>query len=91
MRNLEDFYVKNILGDTKVFIRLKPVIFPENEFTYEGTEVYSKDGQRGIEKHELTYKDILKMYEEGFYTIEKDEFDRAEALASIQMKEVVEE
>ncbi len=84
MRYLEDFYVKNILDDSQVFFKLKPIIFPENEFTYEGTEILTKEGNANIENHELTYHDILQMYEAGFYTIEQEEFERAQALAYAQ-------
>jgi hypothetical protein len=81
---LEDFYVKNVLGDSQIYFRLKPIIFPENEFTYEGTEILTKEGHANIENHELTYRDILRMYEDGFHTIEQEEFERVQALASNQ-------
>ncbi|MDF9797648.1 hypothetical protein OKW21_002911 [Catalinimonas alkaloidigena] len=82
MRHLEDFYVKNTMGDSKIYYRLKPIIFPENEFTYLGTEILTKEGEGNIENHELTYRDILQMYEDGFYTIEREEFERVQAMVS---------
>lgn len=88
MRHLEDFYVKNILGDSKIYFRLKPIIFPENEFTYLGTEILTKEGEANIENHELTYRDILQMYEDGFYTIEREEFERVQALVNTEKEEV---
>lgn len=86
MRNLENFYVKNAQDDKQVYFRLSPVVFPENDFTYDALKVVRRDGQAQLEEHKLTYKDIMKMYEDGFYTIEKHEFERAEALASQELQ-----
>jgi len=82
MRNLENFYVKNVLGETHIYFRLKPIVFPENEFTYEGTEIHRKAGETVVETYNLTYRDILRLYEDGYHTIEREEFERVEAQVS---------
>jgi len=89
MRYLEDFYVKNVLGEVQVFYRLKPIVFPENEFTYLGTEIMTKEGHAYIDNHELTYRDILQMYEDGFHTIDREEFERVQALVDCELEEEV--
>ena len=81
MRDLEKFYVKNTQEGKEVYFRLSPVIYPENDFTYQALKVISDNKNTQMEKHMLTYRDIIKMYEEGYYTIEKHEFEVAEALA----------
>lgn len=84
---MENFYVKNKQDDKQVYFRLSPVIFPENDFTYDALKLVSKEGNIRVEAHKLTYRDIMKMYEEGFYTIERHEFERIEALAKQQLEE----
>jgi len=86
MRKLDNFYVKNKLKDKQVFFRLSPVIIPEDDFTYNAKKITRTEEDAYVHKFKLTYRDILKMYEEGFYTIEKYEFDRAEALAEETMQ-----
>ncbi len=80
---MEDFYVKNTNEKIKVYLKLKPILFPDNEFTFEGTEIVAEEGKWGTETYPLTYQDLLKMYEAGFHTIEKDEFDRVEAMMKL--------
>lgn len=77
---MEDFYVKNTNEKIKVYLKLKPILFPDNEFTFEGTEIVAEEGKWETETYSLTYQDLLKMYEAGFHTIDKDEFDRVEAM-----------
>ncbi|MFP4091839.1 MAG: hypothetical protein ACLFUB_19045 [Cyclobacteriaceae bacterium] len=91
MRNLEDFYVKNEAGQLKVFVRLKPIVFTENDFSYEGTEIFSQAGDWKVETHELSYLDILQMYEAGFHTIEREEYERAEALLKFNQEQPLED
>ena len=90
MRDLKDFYVKNKQAEKRVYFRLTPVMFPENDFTYKATKVVCSEEGTVKEEYQLTYKDILKMYEEGFYTIEKHEFERAEALIRLQTADLKE-
>lgn len=86
MHNLENFYVKNTQDNKQVYFRLSPVIFPKNDFTYDALKVVQKSDHTRIEEHKLTYRDIMKMYEDGFYTIEKYEFERAKASANQQLE-----
>ena len=78
---MEDYYIKNSVGQEKVFLKLKPTSNPHDDFTYEGTEIVAKNGEWAIVTHGLTYLDLRRMYEEGFHTIEKEEFERIEAFA----------
>lgn len=84
MRDLKDFYVKNKQAEKRIYFRLTPVVFPETDFTYKATRVVTSEEGAEKEEYQLTYRDILKMYEEGFYTIEQHEYERAEALVSLQ-------
>jgi hypothetical protein len=86
MRDFKDFYVKNDSGTLKVFVKLKPIVFTEDSFSYEGTEIVADGDDWQTETHELTYLDILRMYEKGFHLIEKEEFERAEAILQIKLK-----
>lgn len=76
---MKDFYVKNTTDTSKVYFKLKPILFSESEFTYEGIEIVAVEGRWEIGKHHLTYHDLLDMYEEGYHTIDQDEYERAEA------------
>lgn len=76
---MKDFYVKNTTDTSKIYVKLKPILFSENEFTYEGVEIVAVEGKWEMDKHNLTYHDLLDMYEEGFHTIDQDEYERAEA------------
>jgi hypothetical protein len=90
MRDLKDFYVKNKQEEKRIYFRLSPVVFPENDFTYKATKVVTSEEGAEKEEYQLTYKDILNMYEEGFYTIEQHEFERAEALSRLQTADLKE-
>jgi len=90
MRDLKDFYVKNKQDEKRIYYRLTPVIFPENDFTYKATKLVTSAHVAKKQEYQLTYKDIRQMYEDGFYTIEQHEFERVEALVSMQAAEVKE-
>lgn len=87
---MENFYVKNTTDKTKIYLKLKPILFPDSEFTYEGTEIITEEGRWETETYPLTYHDLLKMYEAGFHTIEKEEFERAEALLKLNTNKELE-
>lgn len=87
---MENFYVKNTNDKTKIYLKLKPILFPDSEFTYEGTEIIAEEGKWETGTYALTYQDLLKMYEAGFHTIEKEEFERAEALMKISTNQELE-
>lgn len=81
---MEDFYVKNTTANSKVFLKLKPILSAENNFSYEGTEIIAAEGKWETETYPLTYRDLLRMYEAGYHTIERDEYERAEALMKLK-------
>ncbi len=76
---MKDFYVKNTTNTSKIYFKLKPVFLSENEFTYEGVEIVAAEGKLAMDKHDLTYHDLLDMYEKGFHMIDQDEYERVEA------------
>lgn len=87
---MENFYVKNTTESSKIYLRLKPILFPDNKFAYEGTEIVAEEGKWGKETYSLTYQNLMHMYEEGFHTIDKDEFDRIEALMKLSADQPLE-
>jgi hypothetical protein len=90
MRDLKDFYVKNNQDEKRIYYRLTPVIFPEDDFTYKATKLVTSTSIAQKQEYQLTYKDIHQMYEDGFFTIEQYEFERVEALVSMQTADVKE-
>lgn len=76
---MKDFYVKNTTDTSKIYFKLKPVLRSEGECTYEGIEIVAVEGKWEMDRHNLTYQDLLNMYEEGFHMIEQEEYERVEA------------
>ena len=72
---MENIYVKNSEGSQKIYLKIAPLVQPHGEVTYEGTELATHDGQWQADTYGLTYHDLRRMYEEGFHTIEPEEFE----------------
>ena len=72
---MERIYVKNSEGERKIYVKLEPIYHPYDKLSYEGTEIIAKGGRWRADTYELTYRDLQRMYEEGFHTIEPEEFE----------------
>nr|WKN36750.1 hypothetical protein K4G66_30765 [Tunicatimonas sp. TK19036] len=81
---MKKFYVKNTIDQTDIYRKLVPLPTPKGEFTYESTDIIAKGNQWQMDRHDISYRDLLSMYEDGYYTIEKEEFERAEALLKLR-------
>jgi hypothetical protein len=77
---MKNLYVKHTTDRTDIYRKLVAIPFPEGEFTYESTDIIATDNHWQMDQHTVSYRELLVMYEDGYYTIEKEEFDRAEAL-----------
>lgn len=85
MQSSDDFFVKNILEGKKIYLRLSPVSFPKDKFTYRVEKVISASGSTVIEDRCFTYDDILHLYDEGFHSVDQYEFERVKAQANIKI------
>lgn len=77
---MKNLYVKHTIDKTNIYRKLVALPVPEGEFTYESTDIIAKGDLWQTNQHTISYRELLVMYEDGYYTIEKEEFDRAEAL-----------
>ena len=78
---MEKIYVKNNEGTRKIYLKIEPVFNPHDDYAYEGTEVATQNGEWMMDTYALTYRDLRRMYEEGFHTIEPEEFESIRSFA----------
>ena len=73
-------YVKYTTDKADIYRKLVALPIPEGEFTYESTDIIAKGDHWQMDQHTISYRELLSMYEDGYHTIDKEEYDRAEAL-----------
>ncbi|MEM6845467.1 MAG: hypothetical protein AAF944_27255 [Bacteroidota bacterium] len=73
-------YVKHTDEQMNIYRKLVALPSPQGEFTYESTDIIADGGHWQINQCTVSYRELLSMYEDGYHTIEKEEFDRVEAL-----------
>ena len=78
---MESIYVKNHEGTRKIYLKIALVLDSHDNYTYEGTEVATQNGEWVVDTYGLTYRDLRRMYEEGFHTIEPEEFESIQSFA----------
>ncbi|GEM_PF-2036677 len=76
---MENLYVKYTIDKTDIYRKLVALPVPHGEFTYESTDIIAKGSFWQMNQHTVSYRELISMYEDGYHTIEKEEYDRAEA------------
>ncbi|MGB3587517.1 MAG: hypothetical protein WBA23_13300 [Tunicatimonas sp.] len=76
---MKHLYVKHTDDKTDIYRKLVALPVPRGEFTYESTDIIAKGDFWQMNQHTISYRELLSMYEDGYHTIEKEEYDRAEA------------
>ena len=77
---MKHLYVKHTVDETDIYRKLVALPSPRGEFTYESTDIIADGDHWQLNQRTVSYRELLSMYEDGYHTIEKEEFDRAEAL-----------
>lgn len=77
---MKKLYVKNSKEQKNIYRKLVALPCPDGDFTFNSTNIIAEGDHWQMDQYNITYRDLLTMYEDGYYTIEKEEFERAEAL-----------
>ncbi|MEQ9443108.1 MAG: hypothetical protein RIG62_28995 [Cyclobacteriaceae bacterium] len=77
---MKKLYVKNTIDQKNIYRKLVLLPIPQGEFTYESTNIIAQGNHWQTDQQNISYQDLVNMYEDGYHTIEKEEFERAEAL-----------
>ncbi|MTI31274.1 hypothetical protein [Xanthovirga aplysinae] len=71
-------FLKCIFEDGVVYLQIKNLSSPTDEFIYEGFELLCEEGTWESDEYELSEADVQEMIEEdGFFEIAEDEFKEA--------------
>lgn len=83
---MEQLYLKNTNNEGLIYIKINPVYSSEDEFIFEGLEITTEKGGWEMEECELSREDLEKMYDEGFITIDQDEYEKIFAIGRLNRK-----
>jgi len=76
---MKHLYVKHTDDKVDIYRKLVALPVPRGEFAYESTDIIAEGNFCQMNQHTISYRELLSMYEDGYHTIEKEEYDRAEA------------
>lgn len=83
---MERLYLKNTHKKGLVYLKINPVYSSDDEFIFEGLEISTEEGSWEMEEYELSREDLEKMYDEGFITIDEDEYEKIFAIGRLNRK-----